>query len=144
MHLATCSLFAAATALLATAALVCAAPEGSPTPTTCPAPAEEVLIGAELAANVFSQDKCNTCIYVHPRPNTSGVGVVATVTGRCTSCKDGQAKLPMAAIYTIYGRRPGKFQVPLPPTVEAGTWEFWDCSKPAPPTRSPLPGASTS
>jgi hypothetical protein len=84
--------------------------------TTSTTTTEPIIIVGKLSTNVFSLDKCYTCIYMPSIPNTAGIGV-ANVTSLCIICKDDQISLPTEGINNIYGRRWGKLQVPLPTTI---------------------------
>ncbi|KAI8057668.1 hypothetical protein BDF22DRAFT_651844 [Syncephalis plumigaleata] len=146
MHLLTRTLLATSAVFLAAITLTHAVPSvtstATTTSTTCPTTTKPIIIAAQLSTSDFSLEKCYTCIYVPPIPNTAGVGIVANVTGLCPTCKDGQISLATEGLYNIYGRKPGRFQVPLSPIVN--DWQPWDCSKSAPPTRTPSPGSATS
>lgn len=91
---------------------------------------------------MFSLDKCYACIYMPPIPNTAGIGIVANVTSLCVTCKDDQISLPTKGINNIYGRKPGKFQISLPTTVN--NWQSWDYKQSATSIRTPSPGSVSS
>ncbi|KAI9598572.1 hypothetical protein BDF19DRAFT_430745 [Syncephalis fuscata] len=111
---------------------------------TCDIAESSVVFDATLSAKEFDVSKCNTCIYVPPAV-TGGYGIVARVTGVCSTCTSGQAKLTKEAVNAINGRSSTPSFPPKPPLpLTVTSQKTWDCDKPAPPVKSPSPGSISS